>query len=462
MTSLLLDEQSWLALLYFVVLPLLVVGIAVATYQRSGSEAGRRAAPQPLPAPSPSAPGAMATDAGRDAPIDPTPMLEDAPLHVEHSSGPVERVLALSATPVEAEEVLDLGNERASSEPDSEASARLATAQAHLQAAKARLQAQDDELDTLRAELDDAREALDERDRHVRRLSTELEARTAELLGLREKAELADQLRAELDRIRSGHDVAELATADLIPGDFDDDLELDDEIVVAMPGSAAEELEVDDDPDSTEETDGRLRPDRRASDDQLLTPQVLDRLAMAFDGTTECVVVEPSFSGLSREGWTIEAWIRPARTRLPRTVLSYAVAGSCRVRVSACGPRPALGVELDGESLPEDVQPRLIADVWQHVGVTWDAAGGRLTVYLDGALAFSGEVAPSARIPSGGRLILGQEPARGAQVSIPGRAYEGGLAEVRVWSHVRSPTEIQRDTHRRVPLQPELRVWRVG
>ena len=228
-----------------------------------------------------------------------------------------------------------------------------------------------------------------------------------------------------------------------------------------MPGSAAEEFDYDYEQDETL-LSGLLRGRQPPSDDRLLTPQVLDFLSMDFDGTTDSHIIEPSFTGLSKSGFTIEAWLRPGTTRLARAVMSYAVAGSSRVIVTACGPRPSLGVEIDGQTLPSDLEPRLTADVWQHISVSWDASAGRLTVYLDGVLAFSGEVAPGARIPRGGRIVLGQEPARGAQVFIPARAYQGSLAEVRVWSHVRTPTEIRRDTHRRVALQHDLHVWRVG
>jgi|GEM_PF-4720251 len=441
MTGLLLNEQSWLALLYFIVLPLLAVGIAVASVQRKDKRA-RRSGSAGLPEPIP-------------PPVDPTPMAAEAPPERAHPVTSGDRILAITPTPV-----VDVGLVEDSGISDSEAVARLATTRARLEAAKARLEAQDRELDDARTELEAAREALTAGQETIHQLERQLEEHATQLETLRSAAAEAASLREQLEDLRAARTAHPLAE----PEALDPAIELDDdgEIVVPMPASAAEEFDVDDDFEDTEEGEPTLRADRTPSDDHLLTPTVLDRLSMAFDGSTEPVVVEPSFTGLSHGGFTIEAWIRPATTRLPRTVLSYAVAGSSRVILTACGARPSLGVQLDGQALPDDLQPRLIADVWQHVGVSWDCEGGRLTVYLDGSLAFSGEVAPSARIPRGGRLILGQEPARGAQVLIPGRAYEGGLAEVRVWSHVRSPTEIQRDTHRRVPLQDGLRVWRVG
>ena len=63
---------------------------------------------------------------------------------------------------------------------------------------------------------------------------------------------------------------------------------------------------------------------------------------------------------------------------------------------------------------------------------------------------------------AGGRLLVGQQFARGQQVYLPARAFEGALAEVRVWSHVRSPSGIRRDTHRQPDHEAGASFWRVG
>jgi hypothetical protein len=182
---------------------------------------------------------------------------------------------------------------------------------------------------------------------------------------------------------------------------------------------------------------------------------------MVFDGTVTPVAVAPDYAGLSAGSWTVEAWVKPIRARLGRALLSYSVAGSTRVVITAGGPRPSLGVEIDGERLADQMEPRLIANTWQHIVVAWDGQDGRLTMYLGGGLAYSGEVASGAQIPRGGRLLLGQQFARGQQVFLPARAFQGALAEVRVWTHVRNPSAIRRDSHRQAPLEPGASVWRV-
>ena len=158
------------------------------------------------------------------------------------------------------------------------------------------------------------------------------------------------------DRRQSAAHIGEPAT--LTPALDDDDSPEDGEIIVPMPGSAAEEFDYDYEQDETL-LSGLLRGRQPPSDDRLLTPQVLDFLSMDFDGTTDSHIIEPSFTGLSKSGFTIEAWLRPGTTRLARAVMSYAVAGSSRVIVTACGPRPSLGVEIDGQTLPSDLEPRL-------------------------------------------------------------------------------------------------------
>ncbi|HCH61846.1 MAG: hypothetical protein CL927_00770 [Deltaproteobacteria bacterium] len=433
MTGLLVNEQSWLSLLYFVILPILVIGIVVASFPRKTLRQRRR--PR------------VDIDPDDMELVDPTPM---APEPLPAPERPVlsgDRVLAIGS-PVAPPASL------ASHAP--ETAARLATTQAQLQAAKTRLEAQDLELASLRARMQQNSATRTAQVETIEKLERRLRRQASRIADLE-----TQNTRLERWKHAGSSRPVPASAAPLTPTDDDVAAPDDGEIIVPMPGSAAEEFDYDYEQDETL-LSGLLRGRLPPADDRLLTPQVLDFLSMDFDGTTDSLIVEPSFTGLSRDGFTIEAWLRPHTTRLARTVLSYAVAGSSRVIVTACGPRPSLGVAIDGHTLPEELEPRLTADVWQHVGVSWDATGGRLTVYLDGALAFSGEVAPEASIPRGGRLILGQETTRGAQVFIPGRALKGSLAEVRVWSHVRTPTEIRRDTHRRAPLQHGLHVWRVG
>ncbi len=451
MSALLLNEQSWLTLLYLVVLPMLVVGVAVASFR------GRKSARPRTPVG-----GNLLADRATGFPVDPTPMEFVPPPREDRTVLGGERIVAIG-TGLSASQPM-LGR--------SDLEARLDTLQAELGGARRTLQRQDIELSALRRDLDDARGELADRETIIGSLQKDLRQRRAgadQVPGLLQEIE---QLQAQLGDVLAERAFRQTEPDTLQPAPlmeeepfFDDDLD-DDEIVVPMPASAADEFDVEEERVEEEPVTGsngqQLRLTRERRGQASLSSGVLDQQSMAFDGSQTPVVVESGYGGLSEGSWTIEAWVKPARSRIGRALLSYSVAGSTRVAITAGGPRPALGVEVDGHSLQSVVEPRLIANTWQHIAVAWDREGGRLTLYLDGGLAYSGELALDARIPRGGRLLLGQEFARGQHVYLPARSFEGALAEVRVWSHVRNPSAVRRDTHRQTVHEPGGSFWRVG
>lgn len=451
MSALLLNEQFWLTLLYLVVLPMLVVGVAVASFR--GRQRGRvrnRVGGEPVVHPTSS------------FPVDPTPMEFAPPPRQDRTVLGGERIVAIGGGVPAPQPMLG----------GSDLEARLDTLRAELGGARRTLQHQDIELSSLRSDLEDVRGELADRETIIAALRDDLRQRRAgadQVPGLQQEIE---QLQAQLGNLLAERAFRRSETDSIRPAalieeePIDEDDVDDDEIVVPMPASAADEFEVDEALTEEEPATGAHGRQLRLTRDRLgqasLSSVVLDQQSMAFDGSQTPVVVESGYAGLSEGSWTIETWVKPARSRIGRALLSYSVAGSTRVAVTAGGPRPALGVEVDGQSLPSVVEPRLIADTWQHIAVAWDSQGGRLTLYLDGGLAYSGEIAPGARIPRGGRLLLGQEVARGQHVYLPARSFEGALAEVRVWSHVRNPSAVRRDTHRQAAYEAGVSFWRVG
>ena len=448
MSALLLNEQAWLTLLYLVVLPLLVVGVAVASFRGRSRRRNRS-----------SVGGPQGTPCAVPALEVPTAM-ELSPPHDAHAVVGGERIVAVGA---ERSTRPAGGAVRSSAELE----ARMDTIMAELEAARRTIQRQDVSLAGVREELRDARTELHDQELIIAGLRSDLSARRegaerlpallAELEGLRSQV---SDLMAEREFLRSGTGSSSI-TAPLEEELVDDDDHDDDEIVVPMPASAADEFDLDEDEQATGARGRQLRRSSDQGGQTKLATAVLDDHSMVFDGTIQPVAMASDYAGLSEGSWTVEAWVKPACSRLGRALLSYAVAGSSRVVITAGGPRPSLGVEIDGEQLAEQVEPRLIADTWQHIAVAWDTSDGRTTIYLGGALAYSGELASGARIPRGGRLLLGQQFARGQQVFLPARAFEGSLAEVRVWPHVRNPSAIRRDTHRQAPHEPGASFWRV-
>ena len=428
MTDLVLNEQAWLSLLYFVVLPLLVVGVGIATVQR---RAGPKQARQ----------GASSAQLG---PLDPTPMVDDdRPVRPSPVRAGERLLVAPTPTPVDrvvlGGPVEERSAEKSAPAPrpdDSDQRRRLG----QLESLNAIHQ---DTIQQLRKDLQQREQALQQ-----------MAQLTAELSELRQTVA---ELRAERDAMHMAIEQNTTAMA-LLNDDTENDE--DDDIVVPMPAAVSDMMDLEE--DEPEELPGpsTLALVDGPSEEGALAVSDLPRLAMVFDGTPTPVVVEPAFHGLSNGGWTIEGWVLPHRSRMSRAWVSYFVAGSTRVSISAGGTTPSLNVSIDGRSLAEDEEPGLTPDQWQHISLSWDATDGRLTVYLDGGLAYSGEIAPNARIPSGGRLAIGQEFAPGTQMLLPSRAFLGALAEVRIWTHVRTPAAIQRDATRRVRRGTDVHIWR--
>lgn len=87
---------------------------------------------------------------------------------------------------------------------------------------------------------------------------------------------------------------------------------------------------------------------------------------------------------------------------------------------------------------------------WHHFAVTWQSSDGRVQIYKDGALVFSGTAGKGLTLSSGGTLVFGQDQ------DVPGgkfdakQALKGAMDEMRVWRVVRSKDEI--NEHMRTAL----------
>jgi Concanavalin A-like lectin/glucanases superfamily len=81
------------------------------------------------------------------------------------------------------------------------------------------------------------------------------------------------------------------------------------------------------------------------------------------------------------------------------------------------------------------------AGSWHHFAATWYVENGGLflTVYIDGAAQGSSASSPASLISMGSNVYIGGE-------GVSGRPYfgMGKMDEVKLWSYVRSETEIQK------------------
>ncbi len=124
-------------------------------------------------------------------------------------------------------------------------------------------------------------------------------------------------------------------------------------------------------------------------------------------------------------------------------MISYAVSGSdnefrvydynsLQISVKTTYATPATGVSVnDG--------------LWHHVAVTWRRSDGRVQIYKDGTLAFTGNIAAGTSITGGGALVLGQDQDVVGGGFDPRQACRGLLDEVRIYNRVLTQAEIQSD-----------------
>jgi hypothetical protein len=84
---------------------------------------------------------------------------------------------------------------------------------------------------------------------------------------------------------------------------------------------------------------------------------------------------------------------------------------------------------------------------WHHAAATLDATTRKLTLYLDG-VAVAEAVVPALSTGNTGPVGIG----RSGPVS--GNHWQGKIDDVRIWSVVRSPTQIQTSFRNQLPVAP--------
>lgn len=462
MSGLLLNDDFALMMIWLVALPLLAVAVVFA---RSYSSGARREAAARSPA------------LERLPVTDPTPMLEEDPTPVARVTQRGE-VVAVPAFAVGADEFPDEGATevvRAPQLPPPAPSleARISTLSTELNRERARIVTLEDELGRVRFTLHEARGELGERDRVIEQQAAELQelrALRAELKQAQDALAASKAQRTQAEQ-RIARLQAELEAAAAPPSlpppeglpsadGWGDAITTDpEEIVLAMPASAEEAWTAADDVTRVELPQAPrgaavLQRAELPGDEHPLSPDVLEATCMKFSSEAPAAVVDDDVQRFSGAAFSVEAWVKAARTAEPGCWLSYD-SSEAGFGLFAGGPGPALHIDIGGEPLGDELAPHLIANTWQHVAVVWDRQDGRLTLYIDGALAYSGELAPGTTLPAGGRLVIGADARTGK------RPFDGCLAEVRAWSHARTPSTIRRETHRRIRGSADVTIWRV-
>ena len=163
-----------------------------------------------------------------------------------------------------------------------------------------------------------------------------------------------------------------------------------------------------------------------------------------FNGRDACTVIN-SVNNFPSTEITVEFWMRTSDVENAGTVFSYATQSSNdEFRIS---DYRNLEVYVKGTGMNLQTSVSANDGDWHHIAVTWRSVDGRVLLYKDGALLFSGSRAAGKSLISGGMLVLGQdqdEPGGGFQ---PSQAFRELLDEVRIYDRVLSGAEIQASMH---------------
>ncbi|MEM9532398.1 MAG: LamG-like jellyroll fold domain-containing protein [Pseudomonadota bacterium] len=132
---------------------------------------------------------------------------------------------------------------------------------------------------------------------------------------------------------------------------------------------------------------------------------------------------------------SIEAWIRPSSTTQCRTIVGKGFATAYWLGI--CDGE--IRFYTDGSTSSRDGNGTVATGAWTHIAVTFD--GNERRYYINGDLDYS-EVTPGPIGVNGQALGIGGE---GSSSSFPSSLfpYTGYLSEVRLWSSVRSQTQIR-------------------
>jgi hypothetical protein len=158
--------------------------------------------------------------------------------------------------------------------------------------------------------------------------------------------------------------------------------------------------------------------------------------ALSFDGVNDLVTVNDANSLDVVGPMTFEAWVNPRTLNSWRTVLmkerssnlAYALYGNTDTN------RPSVEIAA-GSNVDTRGSSQLPLNVWSHLAVTYDRTTLRL--YLNGAQISARSVTAAVTV-SGNPLRIGGN-------LIWGEYFDGLIDEVRIYSRVLSPAELQSD-----------------
>ncbi len=164
------------------------------------------------------------------------------------------------------------------------------------------------------------------------------------------------------------------------------------------------------------------------------------------DGDTHDYLHQAAFSGFPADVFTIEFWMKNSDNMHREVMFSYASTASDDDCVISSDEDTNIEFELGGDeykTMLSSVALGLTDFQWHHFALSWASSTGSIAVYVDGVLVHSATgVFQGDTVADGGHLIIGQEQdSLGGSLSSSQR-FSGGLADMRLWSTVRTANQI--------------------
>ncbi len=170
--------------------------------------------------------------------------------------------------------------------------------------------------------------------------------------------------------------------------------------------------------------------------------------ALHFDGVDDgCNTSAVSGMGAS---WTLEAWIRPDTIRRQGILAIGGSSIDAMLTVADDGRVRALGMPGAIGDL-WSANP-LVADVWVHVAMTYDAGANRMALVIGGLEV---DAATSVSAPTNGNLVeMAHEETK---------RFHGIIDEVRLWNVARTPAQIAAEMNAPISGTPAglIGYWRL-
>jgi len=163
--------------------------------------------------------------------------------------------------------------------------------------------------------------------------------------------------------------------------------------------------------------------------------------ALTFDGTINAAVITSGFQGFPSTNITVEFWARSTNTSKAGSLFSYGAGGDANNFLIYNHQNISIWIN-NLSSVPTGVS--LTDGLWHHIAVTWSTSGA-LQIFKDGALAFSTNHQAGVVLGNNGTLVFGQDQDLIGGGFDPAQAFLGDLDEVRIWSVVRTPSEISQN-----------------